>query len=176
MKKNLYFCLFFFCLAKINAMEKPSHILIELGEWHNKTPNTYEIEEISPFGDDFKTSSKTITQLGNSKVKKLNHPISLEPTGASDVARYRIYNIDDMDDIAVLKIEHDKKTNTLTASMTNPNADKKTKSEPTKFIIDKKTKNVNLSLNGSLKGKKLDAVDLNFRGKSNPAPRLIAPK
>lgn len=173
--KNILSIFVLLNLATLNfSMEKPAEIMIELGEWHNKTPNTYEIEELSPYEDGMRTAATTITTLGNGKLKKINHKISLEPVGLAKVARYRIYNIDDIDDAAILKIEHNLKTNEIKASLNNPKS--KEQSKTAVFSLDKgKLKKLNVSLMGNLAGKNLTSSSLNFTTvKSNP--RLIQSK
>lgn len=174
MKNIISVCLLISFFSISAAMEKPSQISLELGEWHNRTPNTYEIEELSPHEDGLTTAARSIGDLGNGKLKKINHKVSLEPVGQARAARYRIYNVDNIDDAAIIKIEH--KPNEITASMYNPKNKEKKVSKPAIVPLDKsKSQKLDLSLIVNLEGKNLESSKLNFTSVKSK-PRLITPK
>lgn len=169
--KNAILIWLLILLSNMNfCMEKPSQLSVELGEWHNRTSHTYEVEELSPHEDGFRTAAKSITDLGNGKFKKLSHKVSLEPVGAVNVARFRIYNIDNIDDATILKIEHNNKTNEVIASFNDPRTRDKKGPKPAVVSLDKnKSKQLDLSLIVNLDGKNLESSTLNFTTvKSSP--------
>lgn len=151
-------CILSIIAAQTYAMDNPLRLPLKLGTWENKTSKTIIVEEVSPRNDGFNLVPDKIAEIPNGKSKKFDLPISLDPLGKVDAAQYKIYHLNDIDTAIFIRVEYDKKKNSLHAFKLDPKT--KFNSNPKELSLHDLKKHV--YLNAIFKGKNWQDTSLNF--------------